>query len=174
MTRPARPEVSVPGVVLRGVAPSHRPRVAAWWRRLDAAARADLVARWGRPRCPDEPAVELLGVFVDDATERADELDNAMWSDDFREYVTAHDELVFHVPARSFHICRAHPAARAVVARGVIPAGFACPLGRAGCPFVEAASGRPRAAMHLVPLRIGTARPQTRAATPAAPPRLRH
>lgn len=107
--------------------------------------------------------MELLGVFVDDDTAREDELDNAMWSDDFREYVTAHEELVFHVGDRSFHICRAHPAARAVAEAGVIPAGFACPLGRGACPFVGARSARPGASMHLVPLRLGSARKQQRA-----------
>lgn len=156
MPRRLRPDLSVPGVVLRGVPPVHRPRVVAWWQRLDPISRADLVARWVRPRPFDEPEVELLGVFVDDVMAREDELDNAMWSRDFREYVTAHEELVFHVGDRSFHICRAHSTARAVVEVGVIPTGFACPLGRSACPFVEARSTRPDAPMHLVPLRIGT------------------
>ena len=147
----------------------HRPRVAAWWQRLDPASRADLAARWGRPRASAEAEVELRGVFVDDATAREDQLDNAMWSRDFREYVTAHEELVFHVPERSFHICRAHRMARAVLEAGVIPAGFACPLGRAACPFVAAQSARPGAAMHLVPVRIGIARPATRRPGDPAP-----
>ncbi len=158
MPRRLRSDLSVPAVVLRDVPPAHRPRVAGWWQQLDAASRADLLARWSLPRATEEPEVELLGVFVYDAPAREDQLDNAMWARDFLEYVTAHEELVFHVAGRTFHICREHAAARAVVEAGVIPAGFVCPLGRAACPFVGAGSKRPGAPMHLVPVRLGPSR----------------
>lgn len=36
---------------------------------------------------------------------------------------------------RSFHLCRSHAAARAVIAAGRVPHDFACPLADASCPM---------------------------------------
>ena len=53
--------------------------------------------------------------------------------DDFYEYVIAHEITLS--AERTFHICRAHEEALRVVAQGLIPADFVCPLAKDDCPM---------------------------------------
>jgi hypothetical protein len=60
--------------------------------------------------------------------------------DELREFVDSHEEIGFFLGERRFHICRALPAARQVIARGLIPADFFCPGGAIDCPFAAASA----------------------------------
>lgn len=96
--------------------------VTEWWRALGPAERRDLCRDAGRP-----PA-RVVARFVE-----ADEDLHGSDGDDFYEYLVNH-ELTLD-DGRTFHICSAHPEARAVVAAGRIPATFRCPRGEAVCPM---------------------------------------
>jgi hypothetical protein len=74
----------------------------------------------------------VIGRFVDAARcdEPCDDLDA---SDDLYEYLVNH-ELSFE-GGRRYHICSAHPEARAALRAGRIPAGFRCPLANEACPM---------------------------------------
>ncbi|MDX2088361.1 MAG: hypothetical protein SFX73_10950 [Kofleriaceae bacterium] len=109
-----------------------------WRRGLSADERQQL--RTAR----EEGRLVLVGLLVDDACELE------TWRDELREYVQNHEDLVFHLEERTWHICRAHPVAHAVVATGVVPAGVTC--GNRTCPF---ASARP---MQLVAVARSTRR----------------
>src|SRR5689334_2088712 len=97
-----------------------------WIRTLPRATRTDLrLTSWR-----DQP-LELVAMPVD--AEAATE--HEAWTDQLREYIDGHEEIGFFLQERRFHICRAHPAARRVIATGTIPAGFTCPRAHAACPF---------------------------------------
>jgi hypothetical protein len=76
-------------------------------------------------------------------------IENEMWTEQLQEWVTSHDDVVFFLEERKFHICRAHPKARRVLETGVVPATFACPLGRQRCPLASAV--RPGCSIVLEP-----------------------
>ena len=111
-----------------------------WWERLPPDTRTELQALW-------DVRAERVGHSLTDAgwAEIPLELredDNRDDIDDWRlarrqwvEYVANQEATDFYVvPPR--HICRAHPAARAVLARGVLEPGFECPMGRSDrCPM---------------------------------------
>jgi len=99
------------------------------WLRSSDAEENELLTPWD---------TALLGYFIDD-----EPAVNEHWTDDLREWISGHEEVVFFLEERTFHICRAHRDARRVIETGIIPAGFTCPLGRADCPF----SGRTRAVL---------------------------
>ena len=105
-----------------------------WRRALPYAERAELAAA---PR-----AEQIVAKAVD-----PDARENAEWSAELAEYLTAHD--LFWVEERRYHICRPHPAARAVIATGVVPARFSCPLASAACP-IAAASGCTPKHLHVI------------------------
>lgn len=122
-----------------------RPRAAEradlddWWRRLVLADRRALNRSWEIDAGHDADGragwvgLDFVPALRRDAEADARDADDA--ARDFHEYVDNHPELVHHVPVRTFHICRAHPAARDVVRRGHLPADFACPLQHASCPM---------------------------------------
>jgi len=94
--------------------------VTEWWRRLAPLDRRELRRGAGRPR------TRVVARFVepDDATEV---------SDDFYEYLVNHEIYIDDGP--TYHICSAHPEARAVLTAGRIPKGFRCPRGEEVCPM---------------------------------------
>jgi hypothetical protein len=106
-----------PAALMKGIPAAARDEVGFWWRRLPATERAALAPRREPPR--------IIVRFVEH-----EESDDAV---DFYEYLVNHE--VFLEDGRPFHICSAHPLARAAIARGVIPADFRCPLDRATCPM---------------------------------------
>jgi hypothetical protein len=70
------------------------------------------------------------------------------WSPGYFEHLLQHPELVLaYEPARrTFHFgCTQHAAARACLAVGRVPAGFACPVGALSCPLA------PLSGAHLTP-----------------------
>jgi hypothetical protein len=96
--------------------------VTRWWQGLGPAERRALRRDAGRP----PPGVVARFVEAGDEPDS----DGAV---DFYEYLVNH-ELVF-ADERVFHICSAHPEARAVLAAGYLPAGFRCPRADATCPM---------------------------------------
>jgi hypothetical protein len=138
--------------LVRRLGPADAEAVRAWWDGLSDADRRDLLARWDRRanRCDharDEAdgAWHRLPVRVGVRFLPAGPGDD--WRADYLEHLLSNPELVvLDIPWRTFHIgCTTHPAARAALAAGVIPADFACPLGRADCPMrrlLAAAPGR--------------------------------
>jgi hypothetical protein len=54
-------------------------------------------------------------------------------ANDFYEYLVNHEICIDDGP--KYHICSAHPDARAAVGAGYIPAGFRCPRGEKECPM---------------------------------------
>lgn len=92
-----------------------------------------------RPRHP----VEILAELVAEDDDAPSDVPS-----DFYEHLVNH-ELVLDGGPR-FHICTAHPHARATVASGRIPPDFACPNASVGCPLRAIAD---RAGGQLVRLR---------------------
>jgi hypothetical protein len=121
-----------------------RAELKRWLPTLPAVARAAL-----RRTVWSDPPIALVGMPVDPEAVA----EHLAWLRQLREYVNAHEEVEFYLKERTFHICRAHAAARRVVEGGVIPAGFRCPRGAAACPLATAAACVPGQAVLLVPRR---------------------
>lgn len=93
-----------------------------WWQQLAPAERRSL------RRTQERRSLEIVGRFVEPGEgEASDE------TTDFYQYLVNH-ELVLD-SGRTFHICSAHPEARAVVSSGLVPATFRCPRGAEDCPM---------------------------------------
>jgi hypothetical protein len=118
-----------------------REALATWQRQLTPAVRAEL--RHLGPRSPSE--VTLVAHPVDGELER----EHRMWTRDLRDYVNSHEEVGFFLQERRYHICRAHAAARTVIATGTISAAFQCPLRDRACPFAGASERAGGAVLHL-------------------------
>ncbi len=54
---------------------------------------------------------------------------------DLLEFILNHEEIVFFLEERSFHICTEHRQARAILERLKIPARFRCALRGEDCPM---------------------------------------
>src|SRR5689334_13907513 len=91
-----------------------------WWHSLSRKERDSL----REERFPSE----ICARFEEPGEEEALEI-----PDDFYEYVVAHELTLW--PTRTFTICSAHEEARVVVAHGLIPADFVCPLSKVDCPM---------------------------------------
>ncbi|MDY3558384.1 hypothetical protein R5W23_005477 [Gemmata sp. JC673] len=162
---------ALPADILAALPRDAGPAVERWWSGLSVADREEVTAAWderrevcffspqtdaaGRPdRWEQVPSV-VGGRFVPhDDTVRMHE-----WLDDWAEYVEGHEE-VFLLPRavvvfRTFHICRSEPAARAVAASGLLPAGFACPGAASGCPMQRVQAVAPGRRLHLAPAASG-------------------
>lgn len=126
--------------------------VSRWWGSLSPEQRAECRALWRETAAQGRSpvVVQLEVVEAHDETEQHDD-----WRNHF-EYFLQHDGVGFFAEEpRVFHICRRHATARAVVRSGVLPAGFSCPLGRAGaCPLrrIGDAAGR---AVRFTPIALG-------------------
>jgi hypothetical protein len=107
------------------LSPARADEVTQWWRRLAPNERRALRADAGRP----PPRVVVRFVEAGHADDDPDA------STDFYEHLVNHEIVIDDGPR--YHICTAHPAARAAVAAGRIPAAFRCPRGRSdsACPM---------------------------------------
>jgi hypothetical protein len=117
---------------------SGNPEAQRWWQALGPDERRAL------RRDPAPPPPGLVGRFVE-PTEGEDE------PNDLYEYLVNH-ELSFP-DGRVFHICTAHPAARAVLASGRIPADFRCPRGERTCPMRVVLDAAPGSDVRISPVR---------------------
>jgi hypothetical protein len=97
-----------------------------WWGALPPTVRRSVRRDGGRP-----PA-GVVARFVE-AGEGSEDDANGEGVVDFYEYLVNHEIAIDDGPR--YHICSAHPEARAVVAAGHIPATFRCPRGEAACPM---------------------------------------
>jgi len=101
-----------------------------WWQQLAPAERRAL-----RSRRESRP-LHVVGRFVEPGDgEPTDDVT------DYYEYLVNHEILL--VDARPFHICSAHPAARAAVASGIVPSTFLCPRHDEACPMRQLLGTRP-------------------------------
>ena len=150
----------IPSQLVEGLSIADGRAVAIWWTALDRAAQVEVVALWdgqqdecffGASRdAPGAPApVVIGGRFVphDDAWGLSE------WGPSYFEHLLNHPELVIldQPETRTFHICTAHEAARAVLAEGRVPAQFTCPLGSLSCPMRRLLDLAPNHSLHLIP-----------------------
>jgi hypothetical protein len=113
----------------QGLSVTQAAHVRRWWCGLSAAERREL-ARLCGGGSPGE-ARPVVGRFV-----RARDGEGApapIPNVDFYEYLVNHELSLDD--GRTYHICSAHPEARAAVVSGEIRATFACPLANAACPM---------------------------------------
>jgi hypothetical protein len=94
--------------------------VVEWWHGLGQVDRRELHRDRGRP--PARVVVRFI--------EPGEDLEVG---EDFYEYLVNHEVFIDDGP--TYHICTAHPEARAVVAAGRIPCTFRCPRREEGCPM---------------------------------------
>ena len=99
-----------------------------WWRGLAPRDRREL------RRDPGRPPPRVVARFVEPGEDVGAE-------DDFYEYLVNHEIYIDDGP--KYHICSAHPEARAVLSAGRIPAAFRCPRGEKACPMRVLLDQRP-------------------------------
>ncbi|MDB6109161.1 MAG: hypothetical protein JWR69_911 [Pedosphaera sp.] len=120
------------------------PAVDQWWAGLDEPARGEVIQLW-LDASSGQPAVPYVSARFVDATDPEESPE--LWHDDFYEYLVNHE--VYLLYQYRFHICTQHPAARAAVASGFIPADFACPLAHQDCPMRQLLQLAPGRAVRL-------------------------
>jgi len=146
--------LELPSALASAVPESDLPALRHWWARLPALQQTELRRLWD-PRADDiawterssedwEPLpIRLQGRTVEDP-----ELgpDTRLAKQQLLDFILNHEEIVFFLEERSFHICRWHTQARDVLAAGLLPAGFRCTLRGDACPMrviSKAADERP-------------------------------
>lgn len=156
----------LPVGVLGAVPADARPAVAQWWAQLNDTDRRQLRDSWDtrqesyfftRQAGDSWARVPVVngGRFVphDDSVRMHE------WLEDWQEYVLGHEDVIL-IPwglavMRTFHICQAHPAARAAVDAGRLPANFQCPFGAASCPMRRLQAVALSHPIHLTPAAAG-------------------
>ena len=144
-----------------------RPEFVAWWATLSDVEREEMTERWAAetsesPDAGDSGAFTVLleARFVESA--RGEELlveaEERLALATLDDWIQGHPEYAWGLTERTFHICRAHPKARAAVRAGVVPADFRCPLARDQCPMRKLLNTRPGCAAVLS---VARQRPQT-------------
>ena len=128
---------TVPPMLARRLSPTQVSLVTKWWRGLTPAEHRAL------RRDPGRPPAGVVGRFVvpDSRGEDAGE------PIDFYEYLVNHE--IFLEDGRPYHICSAHPEARAAIAAGRIPAAFRCPRADVDCPMRALLSTTPGCDLRL-------------------------
>ncbi len=114
--------------------------VEGWWSDLDDSARDQVIQLWRETSFGQSCEAFVSARYVENGEEEDDE---ALWNRDFYEYLVNHEAFSYQL--RRYHICTAHPKARAAVEAGFIPATFLCPLEEEQCPMrllLRAAGGR--------------------------------
>lgn len=115
-----------------------------WWATLSRARQAELHRLWDPRRedigwtKPEEGLDwEALPIRLQGRTEEDPELgrEGRLMKRQLLEFILNHEEIAFFLEERHFHICRRHRQARAVLAKGVLPAGFRCSLRGEDCPM---------------------------------------
>lgn len=147
----------MPAAALAGLDDEGRAKARAWWKRLAPRAREEFISLWDERSEETSLAgevqrdgsvvwhaipLEVRGLIVEGrkSSRRA-----RRWNADQYEYLVNHPEAVMVLAGRALHVCRAHPAARAVLKRGVLERCFDCPVGRSDCPMtklLQASRGR--------------------------------
>jgi hypothetical protein len=160
---------SIPADALKAVPADARRAVDNWWISLSDVEREKTASLWDRRResCFFErqtsedgtrdswnrvPAV-TGGRFVP----HDDSIRMHEWLEDRMEYVLGQDDFLLGqvLVFRTFHICQAEPAARAVTESGVLPLDYVCPLNLSECPMRRLQSLAPGKSIHLSPAAAG-------------------
>jgi hypothetical protein len=163
--------VELPLGIATAVPEDARPAVERWWASLADSERQETAGLWDERRevcffAPQQNDAGLLddweqvptvvgGRFVphDDSVRMVE------WLEDWQEYVLGHEEVVLLprvvVVFRTFHICQAEPAARAVTTSGLLPVAFRCPIDAEECPMQRVQQVAPHQALHLTPAASG-------------------
>src|SRR5262245_3850838 len=121
-----------PAMLTRGLSAPQWQEFDQWWKSLAAPDRDSLRQHVGRAPVGVVARFVEAGRLEDDADENLD----------LYEYLVNHE--LWSEDGRRFHICSAHPEARALLSRGWVPAGFQCPRAEAACPMrvlLSAANG---------------------------------
>lgn len=135
-----------PPQLLLGLNPQQQQEVAAWWQSVPLDMQAELAIFWDRQAdsCvfsyvseEADSQWQELPILIGARFLPKDEIEepDASWNIDLYEYLINHPELAIHHLNRTFHICSAHPQARAAVAKGVISSNYVCPLAHDDCPM---------------------------------------
>jgi len=150
----------VPVALLSGLTAEQKEAVGRWWVNVPPHLQDELRSHWEAEadtcafsQVPGVDGLEWKDVPIaigarflpkdgDD-----DEADG--WNVDFYEYLVNNPELAIHVNNITYHICRSHPAARAALAKGLIPASFDCPLANADCPMKKLLAVAPGRSLSL-------------------------
>jgi hypothetical protein len=161
----------LPADILGAVPDDARPAVERWWSGLADADRREAAGAWDERRevcffAPQPNAAGQLdeweqvpGVVGGRFVPHDDSVRMHEWLDDWIEYLEGHEEVILLprvvVVFRTFHICQAEPAARAVVAAGQLPAEFVCPVGSGSCPMRRVQAVAPNHPLQLTPAASG-------------------
>lgn len=156
--RTGGPTDELPSDILARIPADALPAVRQWWADMTPPARRFALTAWD-PRREDsffDPAdgddwdqipVVIGGRFVPPEQP----LVGPEWHADYFEYLLKYPELLLdHEPFTPIGgACTTHPEARAALASGCVPAGFACPLGLAECPLRRLLDREPGRSLRL-------------------------
>jgi hypothetical protein len=128
-----------------------------WWASLTEADRRLVAGLWDERRevkfftpQPDDAGrvdswEQVPGVIGGRFVPPDDARGLGEWGPGYFEHLLQHPELVivWEPEQRTFHIgCTRHPAARACLESGHVPADFVCPLGSESCPLLALRGSR--------------------------------
>lgn len=131
-----------------------------WWRELREDDKRELEALWDRRAerlewnrsggTFEQVPVRLVGKAMG-AQDAADAEDAEYISTQLLEFILGHEDIVFFLEERTFHICRRHPLAHSTLRQGFIPKGFQCVQAGARCPLrrISRAAGGERVRFRL-------------------------
>lgn len=135
---PDSPQSALPEAMVSQLPAAALGVIQNWWAGLPEQSREELSVLWDARAASCEyalvqgsgsgPQWEAMPIQVGVEFMPADDVvDEEAWPVDFYEYLINNPELAIHFNGCFFHICTAHPQARAAVRAGVIEAGFRCP-----------------------------------------------
>ncbi len=144
-----------------------RARTISWWSSLNEGAQVEFEQMWdarsedtalygtcenGNIAWHDLP-IELKGSLLDEENDR----EHRELKQQLLEYISNHEEVQFFLVEHKFHICRAHPGARAALRAGELASTFVCPAENSDCPMLailRASGGRSVGLSPALPRRV--------------------
>jgi hypothetical protein len=129
-----------------------RDHAVGWWLNLSESERHEFADLWEESLEKETKGLVLVGFDADrgyifkGTFREGDDVDVAEFEDDelFDLYYNQTGQSTTSPIYRVFHVCMAHPAAKACLDNGLIPHDFACPFASHQCPMrtlVDAAMG---------------------------------
>lgn len=157
MPRPLPPDA------IASLSPAEAAKASTWWQTLSDSARREFELLWDE-RNDDTSLYATTGgdgaltwhqlpITVRGLIVEGRRPDHS-FDEDLYDFLVNHPEGVVLLAGRTFHICRAHPAARDVLRAGFLPCDFRCPFDDANCPMkaLLAAAGGKNVALQRSPL----------------------
>lgn len=154
--------VQPPDDLVRDLTKEDLAKTLDWWSGLNADAQLEFVQCWDA-RTEDTALhgvsrngaiewhplpIELRGRLVDEENR----VDDRLARQQLLEYVNNQEEIQFFLVDKEFHVCRAHPGARACLSAGIIPKGFRCGASTDGCPMMKILAAAGGCSVELVPV----------------------